>query len=437
MEGAPVVSNTFGCLTTLFDACLINGFNTKTVDSITSSAGVATVTIAAGHGFVADQIVYISGVDQAEYGTEQRVIDVTLTTFTFAVTGTPASPATTSTSITVKAAAQGGWEIYFSDAVGARSKRAYRSTNVLSNKPVLWMDDGQSGGTSDTSNPLYASTYSKKAKVMLCQDMYDINNPKGAYAPYDSTYAKKGMLATSSGSTIIDGWFKWYYARQETTTTHYDYNTPGEANRRWTMVCDDRTIYFFVQQSANYSKAMYSFGEFSSYKTGDTFNSFITATDWYTGANSNWGASYPWYSTDPIMSLNANGKLILRDHHQLGSPVTFSPLSIGTLNGTMFSGYSTGITWPNGPNYSLIIHPVYMFQNNQSTLRGIYPGYYWVVNDMNTTNGNHLLDKTIVTNVTNYSSKKFIICGVTANTEPANGLGGAGKVAFDITGPWW
>lgn len=77
--------------------------NTRVVDfgpvarlqatSITRSSGTATVT-ATAHGFVTGETVIVSGADQAEYN-GAKVITVTgPNAFTFAVSGSPASPAT-------------------------------------------------------------------------------------------------------------------------------------------------------------------------------------------------------------------------------------------------------------------------------------------------------------------------------------------------------
>ena len=48
MQGAPQLSNNWGCMVDLLDACLVNGFNLKPITSITSADGVATVTIDGG-----------------------------------------------------------------------------------------------------------------------------------------------------------------------------------------------------------------------------------------------------------------------------------------------------------------------------------------------------------------------------------------------------
>ena len=122
MQGAPQLTNDWGCMTALLDAVLVTGFNLKTIETLTSAAGVATASIPAGHLYWVGQVLAISGADQNEYNGEVRVIAVTTSTFTYAITGTPVSPAT-GASITSKVAPL-GWEIAFT----ATNKRAYRSS---------------------------------------------------------------------------------------------------------------------------------------------------------------------------------------------------------------------------------------------------------------------------------------------------------------------
>lgn len=71
----------------------------RAVLSITRSGSTATATFATPHGFITGQIVGISGADQAEYNTAngpalQPIFVTSPTTFTYTVSGTPASPAT-------------------------------------------------------------------------------------------------------------------------------------------------------------------------------------------------------------------------------------------------------------------------------------------------------------------------------------------------------
>ena len=60
MTGAPQISNNWGDLVTMLDACLVNGFNSKSVTSLTVTDGVATAT-ASAHGYTSGKKVAMSG----------------------------------------------------------------------------------------------------------------------------------------------------------------------------------------------------------------------------------------------------------------------------------------------------------------------------------------------------------------------------------------
>ena len=154
MQGAPQLTNAWGCMTALLDACLVTGFNLKSIDTLTAVEGIATASISAGHQYLVDQVVLISGADQAGYNGEFRVLGTTMNTFTFAVSGTLVSPATGA--ISVKTAPL-GWDIAFTGT----NKRAYRSRNLSSNRPLLRIDDG--------CDPVYASAWAKYAKITMAQ----------------------------------------------------------------------------------------------------------------------------------------------------------------------------------------------------------------------------------------------------------------------------
>ena len=66
VAGAPVLTNNWGSLTALLDACLVNGFNLQTVSAITRTDSTATATLTAGHGFTVDQVVLVAGSDQPD-----------------------------------------------------------------------------------------------------------------------------------------------------------------------------------------------------------------------------------------------------------------------------------------------------------------------------------------------------------------------------------
>jgi hypothetical protein len=414
MEGAPQLSNTWGCMVDLLDACLINGFNLKPVTGITRTEGVATVTIDAGHLYQVNQVVLIAGANQAEYNGEKRVLSVTTTTFTYAVTGTPATPATGDT-LTVKVAPL-GFEKVFSGV----NKGVYRSKNVLSNRPYLRVDNA--------CHPNYTTTYAKKAKVGMAQGMSDIDTVVGAQAPFDPLSPKKNWETTGTGNTVVDGWYKWYYARH-TSSWADETRASEEYNRPWVLVGDDRGFYLFTEhgtQEGGAGRCGYCFTDFESYRQGDPFNTLLAATEFYAQANystNRYGSTaYNWFNR----TLDMTGKILMRDHTLLGGNQRVGLTSLNTNNGQTISGRATGIPFPNPVDYSLILHPTYLMQEGGKGLRGKLPGLMWVHNDY------PLQDLDIVENVVGYAGRKFLMVKMNYESENASST-----MALDITGPWW
>ena len=417
MQGAPQLTNDWGCMTALLDAVLVNGFNLKSIATLTSTGDIATATISAGHLFEVGQVVLIAGASQSEYNGEVRVLSVTANTFTYAVTGTPASPATGT--ITVKAAPL-GFEIAFTGT----NKRAYRSPNVASNRPYLRVDDSL-----DTLN---TTTYAKKAKVTMAQGMSGIDTFVGARAPYDSALPNKNEVATGSGASVSDGWYKWYYAKSGTVNTG-DSTAPSAYNRPWVIVGDDRGFYLFNESLDGLGIAGKCFTDFESYRSADGFNTLLCAHDAYVDASYSINsdpegyASSDWKSRFPRTQDNM-GKVLMCSYLQIGNNVNPSFTSLNTNNAQNITGYSTGITFPNGPDYSLLMYPTLLKEG--SHLRGKMPGMMWILNESPTFN--HL---DTITGVAGYSGRTFKI--VKFVHGGASGLNATACVAFDLTGPWW
>lgn len=79
------------------------------VSTITRSSTTATVTTAKDHGLAANDWVEIAGADQSAYNGTMKVLTVpTATTFTYTVSGSPATPATNYITVTYVSDSQGG-----------------------------------------------------------------------------------------------------------------------------------------------------------------------------------------------------------------------------------------------------------------------------------------------------------------------------------------
>jgi hypothetical protein len=408
--GAPVLTNNWGSLTALLDACLVTGFNLKTVTALARTGDVATATIGTGHGFAVDQVVLVEGCDQPSYNGEFTVTAITSTTVSFRIEGDPASPATTQTSITMKIAPL-GFEIVFTGT----NKRVYRSPNPLSNRHYLRVDDSLPEG--------YTTSWAKFGRVTIAEGMSDIDTFVGAQAPFTPGAPTRNEVPTGSGTAMYMGWFKWYYARNS-----YNENSGDNGNwsRSWVLVGDDRG--FFLTNSSGYQgdwRVLHAFTDFDSYKPGDNFASYLIASERYQQVSYT-GGSYPVSDAYSCYSLDTTGKICMRDYTGIGGNQRIGMFSLNDGNNQNISGRSGAIPFPNGPDYGLILHPIYLREASGGHLRGTLPGMFWVHQNQPY---DHL---TKIDNVIGYEDRKFLYVTIASYSNEANSCG----FCFDITGPW-
>lgn len=408
MTGAPQIANNWGDLVTMLDACLINGFALKAIDTLTFVDGIATATISSGHAYRPFQVVEIAGAEQPEYNGQFRVLTATMTTFTYAVTGTPVSPATTAASLSAKVASL-GWEKPFS----ATHKAAYRSKNPQSPQNILLIDNS-------LKTPNYTTGWAKWANVGIVEDLSDIDTIVGAQAPYDPNNPTQNWKQVTASQW---GWHKWYHARGGQYESAGD---SGGGGRNWVLIGDDRLFFLFCTNAAGYGwygRNSYCFGDLISFKPGDNYATVLAADDNYSGMSNHWSYPGQYGGYGLVCSLDFSGKLLLRNHTQLGNPVRFGLTSLNTNNGQQICGRGP-MPFPNGADYSLWLLPAYVRQED-GHMRGILPGMLWMPQDR------PYSDQSIVDNVVGQAGKRFLL----VRTQYSGEAEGA-QIAFDITGPW-
>ena len=357
-----------------------------------------------------DQVVLVAGCDQPQYNGEFTVTAVTSTTVSFTVNGTPVTPATTATSLTMKVAPLG-----FEIAYTGTNKRAYRSPNPRSNRPFLRVDDSLPTG--------YTTTWAKFGRVTIAEGMSDIDTFVGGRAPWEPAAPTRNEVPSGSGTTMYTGWFKWYYARQSYAETSGD---NGHWARSWVLIGDDRG--FFLSNASGYSgdwRVLHAFTDFDSYKAGDNYASYLIASERYLPANSSSG-SYHYNDAYSANAQNTTGKICMRNYTQIGDNARLGMLSLNDGNNQNISGRTGNIPFPNGPDYGLILHPIYLREtDNGGHLRGVLPGIFWIHQNQPYA---HL---SVIDNVIGYEGRKFLIVTLNYSSE-----GNTCGFAYDITGPW-
>lgn len=196
MPNAPVLNGVAGSLISLLDACLKDGFGTKSVTSLVVSGGIATMTFSGGASpALTDSVVLVSGATPAGLNGEQKVLSADAATVKFAT----ALADTTATGTISFKMAPAGWSKPFSGT----NLAAYKSSDVASTKCVLRVDD----------------TGAQVARVVGYESMTDINTGVGPF-PTSAQITGGGYWAksTAANSTankwvlVADSRFFIFYA---------------------------------------------------------------------------------------------------------------------------------------------------------------------------------------------------------------------------------
>jgi len=365
-NNAPQLTNNFGCMLSVLDAALINGIQVGTVSSMTASGNIVTAVFGTAHNLMPYQVIKITGANQTEYNIEARILTVpNATTITFELAVAPT--VTTATGTISCSLPPLGWEKPFSSTSATGGKGAYRSKNtLLSSRPFLRVVD--------ELDPAYTSTYAKYAKVGIVEDMTDIDTMLGVQAPYNAADPNRNWVATGSGATVINGWARWYYARNDNahSSSTSDMSTPPTNNRAWVLVGNSDYFYILPSQTGSGSAFPYGFGSFKSFLNADNSNTFLASTLAYVAANATGNIYYniSLGVTDYLSSY----LLLQRNYAQTSNFKTAACFSMQVSNSQMYSGTTNYIG-----AYSLNnIAPFAPVMVNESVLRGEMPNIYYL-----------------------------------------------------------
>lgn len=390
---APTLTGQSGSMTTLLDACLVDGYTTASVTSITRSSNTATVTIGSANTTLrTGDYVKIAGASETDYNVVAQITVTDSTHFTYSVSNTPSTPATGT--ITYRKAAA-GWDTAYTGT----NKRVYRSPNTSSNRLYLRIDDSTTVGN---VREAYARGY---------ETMSDIDTGTNPFPT---------VAQVANGLT----WNKSYSA--------------DSTARTWTLVGDDKTFYLIVATGIpTYNTTLvFGFGHLISYKAADGFNTFLaganisnytTATGVTTGYSGLQLAS-AWGATTSVGNVPL---YLARSYSQTGSSVGASVHDGKVAAGSPIGVASSGIVYPNGPDSGLWVSPVFVsdFTGSVHNVRGRLPGMYSHLHStIPQSNGD------TVTGVVGLSGITLLAASHSANT--ASNVVTSGMFHIDITGPW-
>lgn len=389
MVNAPVLSGSAGALVALLDACLKDGFDTKTLTSMTVSGGVATAAFSGAHSSVAESVVLIAGVSGGPSGFanlngEQKITGrPSGTTATFA-TALPDGTYTGTMSIKM---AGGGWTTPFTGT----NKRVYQGGDPAALGHSLRVDD----------------TGAQTARALAYVNMSDIDTGTGM-APTGVQF---------SGGV--------YWRKSDAASA---------AARPWSLYCDGRAFYLAVTSSEFYlaTASMFGFGDFNSDKSGDAYACLIAGSVLSSpspSSTSERGCLGYGNADQPSDSLE--GIFGMRSDTGVGSSVQLR--KVGAMNmGAAYSGESaytglgsTGIGFPNRSDGTLRVGEIELIEG--ATIRGRVAGLLHTPQVI----GAALGQGDLIPGSGVFAGKKLM-----AQMVGPSATSSSGRVFVDVSGPW-
>lgn len=373
--GAPTMNSTAGSVVNVFDACLIDGFNSKTLTSLVVSGGIATAT-ASAHGYAVGKILLVAGATPSGLNGRKKILSVpTANTYTFDATGI--SNQTATGTITSKRAPL-GWTKAFTGT----GKAIYQRSDPAATALLLRVDDSGIGGRTDTFRV-------KMLEAASGIDTWTNDTPPSAWSLVDGQYWEKGA---------------------------------GNSNpKKWIIVGDSRTLYYFGEcddrSFASYGALMgHCFGDIKAYRAGDPWACVLMGSRGAAGENAFFRRS-----------LNESS-FIARKYNGIGGA---QYVGFGALGGYVHGGPSYP-AYPSPVDNGAVIQDRALLCEDDAAfaypIRGEMRGMKLPLANLGTQR--YTLYKTILTDVVDFSGELLVVCGV---GEAGSDIG---AVLFDITGPW-
>lgn len=319
--GAPSLNGLVGSLINVLDACLVNGFGALATSSLTQAGGIATVTTSIAHGLTGTPKVLIAGVTPSAYNGEYTITVTGASTFTYPVAG---SPATASVQGTVGKASS-GWT------------KPYTGTNLAAYK--------QPAGSNGFYLMVDDNTTATSARMTGYETMSAVNTGTNLF-PTAAQSAGGGYLVKS--------------------------NTASSASRDWTLICNGKLFYLFVNQAAQVAwttAVAFAFGDITSFKSGDAYHTIIIPGTTVTATST----SLLQLSTSQATALS--GHWMARTYAQTGTAITLSKFADSALCSNNANMGVAGVPYPNGPDGAILLSPIRIAEPTVG-LRGVLPGFW-------------------------------------------------------------
>lgn len=237
MGSAPAMSAIAGSLIAILDAVLVNGWDSRVINSLVVSGGIATATISGGHVYEVGTVIRVAGVTPATLNGDWRLAEVTGSTAVWSVAGLGIADGTATGTMTALRA-PAGWDKVFS----ASGKAVYRALDPLGSRLYLRVDD----------------TGTTTARIRGYETMSDIDTGTGLF-PTD-VQVSGGLYVGKANS--------------------------GTGTRKWAVSADSRRLTFLTAYHSSYPDdyGHWVFGDPAGTAPGDVFPAIIYGVPTAAGA---------------------------------------------------------------------------------------------------------------------------------------------------------
>lgn len=348
-QGAPTLTGQVGSAASLLQACLVDGFGSVAISSMTRSGSVVTVTTGSAHGFEMfgnvggvggiGPVVHVSGANESDYNGRWRVASVVSTTvFTFNIgVATPASPATGTMSVKRAGA---GWTLAYSSG----NKRAFRAA-VGSTQMYLRVDDN--------------ATSPGDARSMIVR----------GYETMSDVDTGTGLFPTTAQQSAGNAWPK---------------SSSADATaRNWVLIADGSAVYWFPNANANVNghRGAGFHGDLAyPLKPADAYHALniggaVDGTIYPSGGGQAQNG-FADLKTASMLTTASNRHYLARPVSQVGSSALASKFS--APGQAAMGANSSAVTFANPEPASggYVLLPVYVVDTSAAALRGQQPGLY-------------------------------------------------------------
>lgn len=265
-SNAPQLVDAWGSIIDVLDACLVNGFGSQTVSTLTTSGATVTATFGSAHNFMQHQVIKIAGATQTEYNGEHRILSVpNANSITFQLAAAPSVTTATGT-ITCSLPAL-GWEKKYNGV----NKAVYKPNNGLT--PIfLRVDASLPSG--------YTESWAKSAKITVSDSMANIDTFDGNQMPFNPNGPNLNHVFANNRN----GWFKWFYSVERSSyygesKTYFTESEGGKGGATRWMIVGSNEFFLFIPRIQTYNDVVhiYGFGKVKNLVTlSDNFALFVS-----------------------------------------------------------------------------------------------------------------------------------------------------------------